>query len=124
MKSFIKLVTVSSLLIVACALIAACGGGAEQFVQGKGQIDVTVKNAAGALLPNIKIDVRVDNIGGTLIETWTTDATGFHTFQETVGSDYFFTFSGAGYATQNYANNPVKPALTGSPITVNVVMAQ
>jgi hypothetical protein len=127
MKSFIKLVTVSALLIVACSLIAACGGGTEQFVQGKGQIDVTVKDAGGVLLSGIKIDVRTDTLGGTIVDTWTTDATGIHTFRETVGSDYFFTFTDAAspvrYATQNYSNNPVRPALTGPATTVNVVMA-
>ena len=126
MKRFFKLVTVSASLIVACALIAACGGGAEQFVQGKADINVTVKDAGGALLSNIKIDVRADTIAGNIVDTWTTDATGFKTFKETVGTDYFFTFTDVAspvrFATQNYTNNPVKPNLTGPATIVNVVM--
>jgi hypothetical protein len=128
MKSFIKLVTVSSLLIVACALIAACGGGTEQFVQGNGQIDVTVKNAAGTPLTNILIEVREDSLSGKIVDSVKTDTTkNTYTFQKTVGTNYYFTFTDtvtpARYATQNYNGNPVQPALTGSPKPVDVVMA-
>jgi hypothetical protein len=125
MKNLIKLVTVSLFLIITSLLIGACGGGTEQLVQGKGQIDVTVNDAAGLLLSNVKIDVRVDSLAGNIIDTWTTDSSGKHTFQETIASNYYFTFTDVAspvrYATQNYSNNPVKPLLT-STLTVNVTM--
>jgi hypothetical protein len=126
MKNFIKIATISSFLIITSLLIGACGGGSEQLVQGKGQIDVTVKDAAGVLLSNVKIDVRIDSLAGSIIDTWTTDSSGKHTFQETIASNYYFTFTDVAspvrYATQNYSNNPVKPLLT-STVTVDVTMA-
>jgi hypothetical protein len=127
MKNFIKIVTISSFLIITSLLIGACGGGnTEQFVQGKGQIDVTAKDAAGVLLSNVRIDVRIDSLAGSVIDTWTTDSSGKHTFQETIASNYYFTFTDVAspvrYATQNYSNNPVKPLLT-STVTINVTMA-
>lgn len=91
MKNLIKTATICSLLIIACLLISACG--TENFVQGNGKITVTVKNSGGTLLPNVKIDVHVDSATGRIVDTWTTDATGTHDFQETVGSNYFFTFT-------------------------------
>jgi len=124
MKNIIKITIISSLLIFTCLLIGACGGSssgdAENFVQGNGQIDVTVKDGGGAFLSNVKIDVK-SSAGGTIIDTWTTDTSGKHSFQETIGSDYYFTFSKSGYATQNYSNNPVKPQLT-STVKVDVTM--
>jgi predicted small secreted protein len=93
MKNLLKKITVCSLFIVACFLISACGnGGTENFVQGNGQIDVTVKDTNGAFLSNIRIDVK--NSGGSLIGTsTTTTVTTTTTFQETVGSAYTFTFT-------------------------------
>lgn len=93
MRNLIKLVTVCSFLLVASFLISACGSGdTENFVQGNGQIDVTVKDTGGAFLSNIRIDVK--NSGGTTIGTsTTTTATTTTIFQETVGSDYTFTFT-------------------------------
>jgi hypothetical protein len=94
MSNLIKIITMCSLLMIACFLISACGGGAENFVQGNGQIDVTVKDVGGAFLSNIRIDVK--NSGGTIIaaDTFTTTpATTTHTYQETVGSPYTFIFT-------------------------------
>lgn len=93
MKNLIKIAAVCSLLVVACFLISACGSGdTENFVQGNGQIDVTVKDVPGAFLANIRIDVK--NPSGTVIDTFTTTvATTVHTFQETVGTTYTLTFT-------------------------------
>ena len=59
MKNMIKTTTIWSLLIIACLLIGACGGGGEQLVQGKGQVEIYVTdNAATPLkLQNVTIEV-------------------------------------------------------------------
>ena len=123
MKTLLKITAVSSLLIVACLLISACGGGTENFVQGNGQIDVIVTNSAtGLALPNVQIEVRkVSVTDPTVVSRGTTDASGKATFQETIATDYYFTFIATGYTTQNYINNPVRPELTVTK-TLNVQM--
>jgi len=112
MKKMIKIVTICSLLVFACVLISACGGDAENFVQGHGQIDVTVKDGSGAFLSNVKIDVK--NPGGTIIESFTTTASGIHTFQETVGTVYTFTFTDVAipvrFTTQSITAEPLLTA--------------
>jgi 5-hydroxyisourate hydrolase-like protein (transthyretin family) len=123
MKNLIKIVTISSFLIIACFLISACGGDAENFVQGNGQIDVTVTDSStGLALPGVQVQVRKNSVTDpTVISSATTDANGKAVFQETVGSDYYFSFAATGYTSQNYVNNPVTPLLTAT-ITVNVAM--
>jgi len=113
MKYVIKITTLCSLFVVACFLLSSCGnGGTENFVQGNGQIDVTVKDTGGAFLSNIRIDVK--NPGGTVIETFTTTASGIHTFQETVGTTYTFTFTDVAipprFATQSITAQPLLTA--------------
>jgi hypothetical protein len=91
MKNLIKMATICSLFIIGCFLISACGGDTENFVQGNGQVDVTVKDTGGAFLANVRIDVK--NPSGGVVDTFTTTASGVHTFQETVGTTYTFTFT-------------------------------
>jgi hypothetical protein len=63
MKNLIKITAISSLLIVACLLISAYGDDAENFVQGNGQIDVTVTNSdTGLALSGILIEVRESSV--------------------------------------------------------------
>lgn len=127
MKNLIKITTVCSLLIIACFLISACGSGTENFVQGNGKITVTVKNSSGTtLLSNVIIDVHVDSPTGRIVDTWTTDATGTHDFQETVGSDYFFTFTDkttpARFASPQNWPTRVTPLLTSTvSLTVTLI---
>jgi len=123
MKNLIKITTICSLLIIACFLISACGGGAENFVQGNGQFDVTVKDSNGAFVSNIRIDVTKSGQTALASPSVTTTATTTTTtFQETVGSDYSFTFTDvtipARFATQTITKTPLLTAT----VPVNAVM--
>lgn len=112
MKNMMKIAAVGSLLIIACFLISACGGGTENFVQGNGQIDVSVKDSAGVFLSSVRIDVK--NPGGTILESFTTTASGIHSFQKTVGTVYTFTFTDVAlpvrFATQSITAEPLLTA--------------
>jgi len=127
MKNLKKTLTAVSLLAITCLLLIACGSSnsTEQFVQGQAKVDVTVKDSTGAFVSNVRIDVKdAAGAGGKIIETYsTTTSTGVHSFYETVGSDYFFTFtdtaSPARFATQT--DIKVTPQLTQTQ-TLNVVM--
>jgi len=123
MKNVIKIATISSLLLIACLLISACGNdNAENFVQGNGQIDVTVTDSVTTQpVSGVLIQVRKNSVTDpTVVDSWTTDATGKHSFQETIATDYYFTFSKTGYVTQNYPNK-VTPELTSTK-TVTVAL--
>ena len=112
MKNLIKFTTICSLIIVACFMISACGGDAENFVQGNGQVDVTVKDNSGAFVSNVEIKVTEPN--GKLVTSFTTTPTGIHTFQLTIGTNYTFTFTDltvpARYATQTILAEPLLTA--------------
>jgi hypothetical protein len=122
-RNLIKITALWSLLIIASLLIGACG--TENFVQGNGKITVIVKDSGGTLLANVKIDVHVDSPTGRIVDTWVTDATGTHDFQETVGSDYYFTFtdqtSPARFASPQNWPSKVTPLLT-STVTLSVAL--
>jgi hypothetical protein len=123
MKNLIKITAVSTLLLIACLLISACGGGTENFVQGQAKVDVNVKDNSGAFVSNVKVEVK-ETAGptGKVVETYTTTGA-MHTFLVTVGADYFFTFTDnalpARYATQT--DLKVTPQLTNTQ-TLDVVM--
>jgi len=127
MKSLIKITTMCTLLIIACFLISACGGGAESFVQGKGTVDifVTDNNTTTPLkLQNVTIEIRENNAQGTLIETHTnaTDANGFFQWVSPtagVATTFHFTFILAGYVTQTAT---ATPNLTGPNVRLDVRM--
>ena len=123
MKTLLKITLVSSFIISACLLISACGGGAENFVQGNGKIDVSVTDNVTKLpIQGVQVQVRkVSVTDPTIISSATTDASGKATFQETIATDYYFSFTKTGYTSQNYVNNPVTPDLTATK-TVNVEM--
>lgn len=127
MKNLIKITTICSLLLIAGLLISSCGsGGTENFVQGNGQITVNVTNNAvpAVALANVRIDVRVNTVAGTIVDTGVTDINGTHIFQETVGSDYFLTFTDLNSPARFAARTDpsiVHPLLTAT-VTVNEVL--
>jgi hypothetical protein len=125
MKNLIRKTTMWSVLIVFGLLIGACGGGTENFVQGNGKIAVTVKNSAGTPLQNVQIDVFTDAARTHKVDTAVTDANGAHDFQETVGSDYFFTFTDlntpARFTSPNNWPTKVTPLLTAT-VSLDVVL--
>ncbi|MDD2582337.1 MAG: hypothetical protein PHR66_10130 [Desulfuromonadaceae bacterium] len=124
MKNLIKITAVSSLLIAACFLISACGG--ESFVQGKGKVDIYVTDLnTSSKLQNVNIEVRENNAQGNVVATIlnATDANGFYQWESPtagVASDYYFTFSLAGYVTQSAT---ATPNLTGTNVTLNIKLA-
>lgn len=119
MKNLIKLFALCSVLIIAGLLISSCGsGGTENFVQGNGQINVTAENSTGtAVFSNVRIDVHKGSLTGTIVDTAVSDVNGVHVFQETVGSDYYFTFTDlntpARFTTQTWPAK-VTPLLTAT----------
>ena len=127
MKNLIKLSAICSVLIITGLMISSCGsGGTENFVQGNGQINVTVENSTGTtLLPNVKIDVHSGSPTGTIVDTATSDANGAHVFQETVGSNYFFTFTDlttpARFTSPQNWPTQVTPSLTAT-VTLTVTL--
>jgi hypothetical protein len=126
MKNLIKITTMCTLLIFACFLISACGGDAENFVQGNSKINVTVENSTGTTrLPNVKIEVHAGSPTGTIVDTATSDANGVHVFQETVGSNYFFTFTDlttpARFTSPQNWPTQVTPSLTAD-VTLTVTL--
>lgn len=124
MKNLIKITAVSSLLIAACFLISACGG--EDFVQGKGKVDIYVTDLNTTnKLPNVTIVVRENDAQGNIVDTIlnATDANGFYQWVSPttgVGSKYYFTFSLTGYVTQSAT---ATPNLTGANETLNIKLA-
>jgi len=109
MKNLLKFAVISTLLIIACSIIGACGGGAEQFVQGQGQIDINVTDTSGTALSTVTIQVRESPAasGGVVKNTYITDANGYYKFLGTVGTNYYFTFSKTGYTTSaEYLKTP------------------
>jgi len=102
MKNVMRIATFWSLLIIACLLIGACGGGGdtEQVIRNQGDVAITVTNSSGAPLPGVLVQVRETAGTGTFTNVGTTSASGQLTFTGTAGKDYFFTFSLATFTTQ------------------------
>jgi hypothetical protein len=115
MKNLIKITTISSLLIIVCLLIGACGSGGSEFVQGQGKVEIWVaNNVTGAPLQGVTIEVRENSQTGTLIETHTnaTDANGHYTWVSPtagVGSNFYFTFIKTGFVN---LQDTILPELT------------
>jgi len=123
MKSILKITVISSLLIIGCLLIGACGS--DNVVQGKGQLDITTTNSVTTLpLGSVAFQVSKTS-GGAYFDSGTTDATsGKVTWTGptgSIGSHYFFTFSKDGYTTQSYIQSKDLNA-TGSNVTLDVPM--
>ena len=127
MKSLIKIATISAFLIITCLLIGACGS--EDFVQGKGKVDIYVTDnntTTPTKLQNVSIVVRENDAQGTVVNTISnaTDANGFYQWVSPtagVGSKYYFTFSLTGYVTKS---DTATPNLTGDNATLHIQLVQ
>jgi len=100
MKNLIKITTIWSLLIIACLLIGACGGGTEQLARNQGDVAITVTDSTGAPLSGVLVQVRQTQGTGTFTNLGTTPVSGQLTFTGTADTVYYFTFSKAGFTTQ------------------------
>jgi hypothetical protein len=100
MKKIIKTAVLCSLLIVACLLVGACGGGTEQLARNQGDVSITVTNSSGTPLSGVLIQVRQTASTGSYTNLGTTPASGQLTFTGTADTNYYFTFSKAGSITQ------------------------
>jgi hypothetical protein len=123
MKNLIKIATVSSFLIITCLLIGACGSSGENVVQGKGQVAVsTTDNTTKLALPSVAVTVS-RSAGGASFDNFLTDSNGkFRWVSPTggIGSDFFFTFTKTGYATQTDIKRT--PNATGTDVALDVAM--
>jgi hypothetical protein len=120
MKKLIKITTICSLLIIACLLISACGGGTEQLARNQGDVVITVTNAiGGAPLSGVTVQERQTAGTGTLINIGSTNASGQLRFTGTAGTTYFFTFSLTGFVTKtDIAATPQLTKDTPLPVTL------
>lgn len=106
MKNLLKITAVSSLLIIACLLISACGGSTERAARNEGEVRYTVKDSGNLPLAGVTVQVREVAGTGTLTNLGTTDTDGHLTYTGTAGHVYYFTFSKAGYTTQTDIESP------------------
>ncbi len=120
MKNLIKIATISSLLIIACLLISACGG-TEQLARNQGDVLVTVTNSSAAPLLGVTVQVRQTAGTGTLTNIGTTNAAGQLTFTGTADTVYFFTFSMAGFTTQTDIASPLLQLLKTVNLNVTLI---
>ncbi|MCX6983563.1 MAG: hypothetical protein NT118_02270 [Lentisphaerae bacterium] len=114
MKNVIKITAISSLLIIACLMIGACGSGGSQLTHGQGDFNFYVINSSSTLLSNVQIVVRESSATGTIIGSpYVTTADGHYYWVSPTGgvaNDYYFTFtdqnSPVRYAPQTLKETP------------------
>jgi hypothetical protein len=119
MKKLIKITTICSLLIIACLLISACGGGTEQLARNQGDVLITVTNSSSVPLTGVTVQERQTAGTGAFTPLGSTNASGQLRFTGTAGTTYFFTISMAGFTTQTDLAST--PQLT-STVNLNVVL--
>jgi hypothetical protein len=63
MKNILKISIISSLLIIGCLLIGACGSDSENLVQGKGSVDIST-TISGTATPLTGVTYQVSGPSG------------------------------------------------------------
>ncbi|PKN16691.1 MAG: hypothetical protein CVU66_00070 [Deltaproteobacteria bacterium HGW-Deltaproteobacteria-23] len=107
MKNLIKITAVSSLLVIVCLLISACGGDTERAARNEGDVRIAVTDSSNnSPLAGVTVQVREDAGTGTLTNLGTTDADGHLTYTGTADHVYYFTLSKTGYTTQTDIASP------------------
>lgn len=123
MKYLIKIAAVSSLFIIACLLIAACGGDTEQAIRNDGDVRIAVIDSSTNLpLSGVTVQVREDAGTGPLANLGTTDADGHLKYTDTADHVYYFTLSKTGYATVLDVASP--KILWSDTVEVNVTLVK